>query len=146
MIDPALARAWCEIVASDAIVRHIESQGRPYLDRYFLAGWKPWIGDSEPEPRAGPALFLHHFVSSDPSGSVHSHPWFFGCSLILVGGYLEERCDLAGVKTTREYRPGELNVLEAGTRHRIELLEADCWTLFLAGARAQPWAFYPMCR
>jgi hypothetical protein len=79
--DPVLARAWCEGLARGLPLQDIRPQGDvPYLVRYFCAGWNPQ------NHQPGPALFLHHFLNSDPDDALHSHPWAWGCSLILVGG------------------------------------------------------------
>jgi hypothetical protein len=138
-MDPGVARAWCETLARGLPSQDIRPQGAaPYLRRYFVAGWSPRNG------AAGPAVFLHHFLSSDPDDAVHSHPWTWGLSLILVGGYIEQRLTEDDELAARTYHPGEVNVLTPVDRHRIVLLERDCWTLFLAGPYGQPWTFYPL--
>jgi hypothetical protein len=139
--DDRAARAWCERLAGTLGVQRIAPRGTPYLDRFFAAGWSPGAR------RSGPAIFLHHFLASDPSVEVHSHPWDWSASLILTGGYREERCVGTGVdhRRVREYRPGDVNVLTATDRHRVDLLSGDCWTLFLAGSFQQPWTFAPGC-
>lgn len=133
------ARAWCQALAKmltcDAILR----DGRPYLNRYYAAGWSP------ANRKSGPAIFLHHFVASDSAQEVHSHPWGWSASLILVGGYREQRCGPNGNMTAQEFRPGDVNVLEADDKHRIDLLSSDCWTLFMAGHFDKQWAFTPRC-
>ena len=138
-IKELAAHAWCRALASTLTVEHIARNDAPYLERYFAAGWSPT------NRRSGPAIFLHHFVASDASEQVHSHPWGWSASLILVGGYREERCLPDGTLVVREYRPGEVNVLEADDTHRIDLLSRECWTLFLAGHFAKAWAFTPRC-
>lgn len=135
-VDEHLTRAWCESLARTLPVDHILRDQRPYLERYYVAGWNPM------NRRTGPALFLHHFVASD-SHQVHSHPWA-ATSLILVGGYREERCTATGV-VARECRPGDVNILDPDVRHRIDLLARDCWSLLLAGAYTQPWTFEMHC-
>jgi len=137
-------RRWCVELAAAARVQHIESHGRPYLDRYFLAGWHP----DAPRGGAQQALYLHHFRASDPADAVHSHPWGWAVSLVLVGGYREERCQTVGGRTLRlehEYMPGQINLIGPDDKHRIELLSRDCWTLFLVGPYAQPRAFDARC-
>jgi len=133
------ARAWCEALARTLQVQHIPRNKQPYLERYFAAGWSPTNG------RSGPAIFLHHFVASDAHDQVHSHPWGWSVSLILVGGYREHRCASDHEVIVREYHPGDVNVLEATDQHRLDLLSADCWTLFLAGSFEQAWRFAPTC-
>jgi hypothetical protein len=138
MTDDPLRR-WCVEMAARSPSQIIRPHGAPYLTRYFLAGWNPIT------KRPGPSVFLHHFVGSDPNDSVHSHPWAFACSYILVGGYLEYRCLEDGRAESRVYLPGSVNVLRGGDRHRIDLLERECWTLFLTGASVQTWGFVPLC-
>lgn len=134
------ARAWCQTFARTLQVQHISPNGVPYLERYFAAGWSP----TNKRAPAG-AIFLHHFVASDPDDAVHSHPWGWSASLILAGGYREERCSEDGQLSVREFHPGEVNVIEADDKHRIDLLAADCWSLFLAGNYKQAWQFAPRC-
>jgi quercetin dioxygenase-like cupin family protein len=133
------ASQWCQALARTLKMQHIGRDGKPYLDRYFAAGWNPT------NRQQGPALFLHHFVASDQDDAVHSHPWGWSASLILSGGYREERCSPHGQRTTRELHPGDVNIIEANDKHRIDLIAKDCWTLFLAGNYQQPWGFAPRC-
>lgn len=137
-LDEDAARAWCQGLARGLGVQRIAPDGVPYLERYFAAGWNPATR------RPGPGLFLHRFVASDPAVQVHSHPWGWSASLILAGGYREERCTPTGVEV-REYRPGDVNVLRADDHHRIDLLAQDCWTIFLAGSFEKGWTFAPDC-
>ena len=137
-ITERAARMWIQALARTLEVQHISRTSAPYLERYFAAGWSPT------NRRSGPAIFLHHFVASDEA-DVHSHPWGWSASLILVGGYREERCGSDGQVIVREYHPGDVNVLEADDKHRIDLLASDCWTVFLAGHFEKPWAFSPHC-
>lgn len=136
--SPVFAREWCVSLARGLESQRIGRDGKPYLTRYFASGWSPT------NKRSGPAVFLHHFVASDPDDSVHSHPWGWSASLILVGGYREERC-VDGRRVLRDYRPGDVNVLAADDQHRIDLLESECWTLFLAGNFEKAWGFAPRC-
>lgn len=138
MPEPVV-RLWCAGIASKARCQVIERDGVPYLRRYFIAGWNPVTR------HAGASLFLHHFVASDAFNQVHSHPWGWSASLILVGGYREHRCDGTGTLTAHEFKPGDVNVIAASDRHRIELLARDCWTLFLAGDVEQHWNFQDGC-
>jgi hypothetical protein len=139
---PLPIRAWCAALAATLPVQHITPHGVPYLERYFIAGYSPYRRQV-PAPAA--SLYLHHFLASDPQDEVHSHPWAWALSLLLVGGYREHRCDDTGGVTAREYRPGDCNLLQPTTRHRVELLEADCWSLLLVGPYAQPWTFFADC-
>src|SRR3569833_1249508 len=90
-------RTWCERLAKALPVQHITRDGKPYLERYFAAGWSPL------NKQSGPAIFLHHFVASDSATEVHSHPWGWSASLILTGGYREQRCTAHGTTEERVY-------------------------------------------
>jgi hypothetical protein len=139
-MNPNDARTWCQQLAAMVPKQQIDRPGGVrYLDRYYVGGWSPATR------RPGPAVFLHHFLGSDDTMTVHSHPWVWAASLILVGAYREYRCDPEGAVSVRDYLPGEVNILQPGDRHRIELLTEDVWTLFLAGAFGQAWAFSPAC-
>ncbi len=138
MMDETAARAWCEALAKGLRHEPILRDGKPYLERYYVAGWNPIT------KQPGPAVYLHHFVASDAATQVHSHPWGWASSLILVGGYREYRC-VGGRTTINEYVPGDVNVLAPTDTHRIELFAKDCWSLFMAGDYQQPWAFEAAC-
>lgn len=70
----------------------IHIDGKPYLTRYYLTGAEPTPSGTPEEKRVwGVAVFLHHFHASDGERALHNHPWP-GLSLILRGGYVEERC------------------------------------------------------
>ena len=105
--DPVRARRWCLDLAGCSAAERINRDDGPYLVRYwYVAGWRPMM--------RGPAsaVFLHHFVNSDPPGSVHSHPWAWSSSLILVGGYRDtlsrrgRRRGRPGLSAWRRERPG----------------------------------------
>jgi hypothetical protein len=133
------ARLWCESLSRTLEGRRIKRGAIPYLDRYYVSGMRRTVD------RPGGAVYLHHFLTSDPDAEVHSHPWDWSASLILVGGYREQRCTAAGGMVERVYQPGDVNVLRADDRHRIDLLGNDCWSLFLAGTYQQPWGFSKGC-
>jgi hypothetical protein len=65
-------------------------------------------------------------------------------SLVLTGGYIEERRMKDGSIACIEVRPWTLNCLTANTYHRVDLIkpEEGCWTLFLRGPRVQGWGFW----
>ena len=54
-------------------------QGEPYLERYYPCGAFGWHA------------YLHRFVDSDPDRGVHDHPGNRAVSLVLSGGYDEQR-------------------------------------------------------
>ncbi len=112
-----------------------EDDGDAYLSRWYL------LGDRDDTSRFPVNLYLHRFHRSDADLELHSHPWSWALSLILVGGYSEERREGSGVKR-RSVLPGSLNFLRGSTFHRVDLFEEDAWSLFLAGPRATSWAFW----
>jgi hypothetical protein len=107
-------------------------QGEPYLERYYLIGAFGWHG------------YLHRFVASDPDRGLHDHPWSRAVSLVLTGGYDEQRPsdEEAGQISTRTIRPLRLNFLRGEDFHRVVLRERrPAWTLFFHGPRVKGWGF-----
>jgi hypothetical protein len=124
--------AACAFIARRLPFRHLEGSNGVYLSRYLLIDADSW------------KLFLHKFVRSDEDLELHNHPWDRAVSLILTGGYTEERRMRDTLVWTKVFRPGMLNFLKADTFHRVELLnEKDgCWTLFWVGKKTQSWNFW----
>jgi hypothetical protein len=114
--------------------------GSPYLERYYVFG----------ADRAWGNIFLHHFCSSDmdvaPSGTyyLHNHPWPWSFSIILVGGYVEERRRTDDTIEERVFLPGDINTLSDKDFHRVELIGKDGWSLFFTGWRSKKrsWGFW----
>lgn len=126
---------------------------RPYFSRYYLAGRiKTDDGDERdpaPQRRRGVliptrnhGLYLHHFHRGDDEYELHSHPWRWAVSVVLAGGYSEERLGRGGRIAWRTLGPGSINVLRANTFHRVELIEEDAWTLILTGPKRDTWGFW----
>lgn len=125
----------------------------PYLTRYyFLRTTKEDEGmvlaenDEQPEGERivkQLAPFLHFFHRGDDDYALHNHPWVWGLSFILTGGYMEER-RVGNTVIRMKRKPLTFNFLKANDFHRVELLDprAGCWTLFLAGPRCQDWSFW----
>jgi hypothetical protein len=111
---------------------------RPYLHRFYL-----WKGQKDR------ALFLHHFQGSDPGPELHDHPWDISVSLILSGGYYEERFangkNWAGGVERRWKGPLTVNFIRGSDFHRVELPKnGEAWTIFFHSKRVKPWGFlYP---
>lgn len=125
--------------------------GKPYLTRYYLLG-RRLTKDGEYSGRPF-NIYLHHFHASDGDRSLHDHPWY-GFSLIVKGGYVEERAIDTGWRRKdggivlsptqrRIYKPGMWNLIGKKDFHRVELLnEIDgAWSLFFAGPRNRAWGF-----
>lgn len=138
----------------------------PYLSRYYLFGAPtmpdgsdPYNEHGNPKPGAifpdGLGLCLHRFHMGD-DGALHNHPWEWAISLILAGGYREDRrvvmstrlCDntanyaIPSAIESKECRPFSVNVLTSDTFHRVDLLDGDCWSLILTGPKHSSWGFW----
>lgn len=110
--------------------RLIPNERGPYLSRWLLRAHAD-----------GRHVYIHFFHQSDAVAETHDHPWD-GRSLILAGGYVEHRLTRHGTIDSNVFLPGDVNELEAGTFHRIELLEAaGCWTIFETSAKKKTWHF-----
>lgn len=59
----------------------ITINGKPYLTRYYVFG----------KDRTWGNIYIHHFHSSDQGLELHNHPWKWGFSIVVSGGYFEER-------------------------------------------------------
>lgn len=108
--------------------------GSPYLLRTHLTPDRDWWR-KELEMKAA---FLHFFFRSDADRELHNHPWDGAYSLILSGGYWEERWDPRTRTVVRKlFKPGMINRLSSDTFHRVQLVDEDagCWTLFVAGRK-----------
>jgi hypothetical protein len=125
----------------------------PYLSRYYLRGRptmpdgsEPFAPDGAPKREAifpeGVAIYLHKFHRSDSDDALHNHPWVWSRSLVLAGGYSEER-RVGNAVVRRDVRPVTWNRIDADDFHRVDLLEQDCWSLFFAGPKtSKSWGFW----
>jgi hypothetical protein len=131
------------------------SEVNPYLLRCYVSPREPqfrwlWekiraraekIGQFDAALFKGvPHLYLHHFFRGDDDREMHNHPWEFSMSLILTGGYIEERWDIEARKVcTRRCYPGDINIIRAADFHRVTMLDParGCWTLFLSKHRIE---------
>jgi hypothetical protein len=116
-----------------------DGDGALYLTRFRVLGAMqarhPWFPIS---------VYLHRFHRPDNDRELHNHPWPWAVSLILSGGYLEQRFAKphSGLGHLRWLRAGSLNVLTADTFHRILELDGEPWTLFVVARKVQPWGYY----
>jgi len=123
-----------------------------YLSRSYLFGRPVMPDGSSPFDHfgdtcpgaiwpAGVGLYLHCFHQGDEDRELHNHPWAWAVSLVLAGGYIEER--KAGDQVERrEVLPGDINRIHHGDFHRVDLLDGECWSLFLAGPKVSSWGFW----
>ena len=132
----------------------------PYLSRYYLHGRPTMPDGSEPfdefgDPREGAqwdktfGVYLHRFHRGDEDREHHSHPWDWSFSVILVGGYREERRVKRWVWDRWVYEieehirlPGTFNAIGKDDFHRVDLIDGECWTLFVAGPKVDTWGFW----
>jgi len=127
-------------------LRIIYCDGGPYLMRYYVFGddgaLSHWPVGTQPRLKWLPfAVYLHEFLQPDEDRDLHNHPWRTSFSLLLVGGYDEERFVGDGVGV-RRLGPGRLNVIKRNDYHRVVRLHGDsAWTLFVTGKYVGPWGF-----
>jgi len=120
----------------------------PYLSRWYLIGRPKEPLDAhgdrtEPPHREEPfGLYIHKFHRGDDDLELHNHPWRWSASLVLWGGYVEERRAPDDSIALRTLYPFRVNVIRANDFHRVALLYGEAWTLFLAGPRTQSWGFW----
>jgi hypothetical protein len=137
-----MADRWLRIihrVAAHLRCRSVYDDGLLCLLRYPLFGWR-----SDRPSRAPFSLYLHRFMLPDQDTATHSHPWSFAVSLVLAGGYTEERL-VAGVErlVTRHVRPGRFNFITGRTFHRVSQLHGpETWSVILLRLRRGGWGFH----
>jgi hypothetical protein len=132
----------------------------PYLSRHYILGrprmpdgsspfdWDgaPRMGVIWPSDNNNIGVYLHHFHRGDEDGpALHNHPWRWAISLILAGGYSEER-RMRGTNRVvrRTVKPGSLNFIGPEDFHRVDLLpgQKDAWSLFIVGPKFTGWGFW----
>lgn len=160
----AILRTLAEYLDPPRVI-HDRNGTSPYLSRWYLfRGQRPTMSDgSEPfnelgNPKPGVilpdvkwSLYMHRFHRSDDDGELHSHPFEWSVSLVLAGGYIEERVEQAATVhpfpapkavVRKTVRPGHTNIIRHDTFHRVDLLEHDAWSLFLVGPKTKSWGFW----
>ncbi len=153
-----LIRKICMLVTRFLPKRVISrDDGAAYLERYYLFGDPGGLKYFPPGETIRwwqrvltrlPCVYLHRFVASDSDEELHNHPWV-ATSLILAGGYVEERrvdrpYPHAPVVIRQAFLPWSVNYLFANTFHRVLLRESDCWSLIRIGKKVQTWGFWSM--
>lgn len=154
--------------AVNDFVKTVAGGERVYMRRYVITGFM--TGDAHPNTLLsfthGPGLwgyvrriwnearrwwalnrwhlYLHHMHAPDADPCLHDHPWPWGLSWVLLGGYREQRLDPLQLKRARfgvagglnvsrfELEPRwlhapALNVLRGTTFHRISELKMECY-------------------
>jgi hypothetical protein len=134
---------------------HSRDAKRVYLYRWYITDAPTCKDGSEPfdetgQPRPGIvwsdkpfSVLLHRFASSDDGDALHNHPWTWAFSIILAGGYEEERkVSWGNVVARKVVRPFSVNRIGQDDFHRVDLIEEDCWTLFVTGPKISSWSFW----
>jgi len=101
---------------------------KPYLLRWHLIPRNPFIN-----------IYLHCFKDSDQNREMHDHPWC-ALSVILKGMYGDHTENGFTILKAGDWQ-FRLNAFKA---HRIELIDGECWSLFMTGPRFRNWGF--ICR
>lgn len=124
----------------------------PYLTRLYLKGAPRMADGSSPFDDGGApkqdaifpkgiGIYLHRFHRSDDSQELHDHPWKWALSLILSGGYYEERFMIGDGVKGRYVLPFMVNLITAKDFHRVDLLHEEAWSLFVTGPKFRNWGF-----
>lgn len=122
------------------------ADGEVYLNRWGLS-----------LDRVGGVL-LHRMDAPDPGIDLHDHPWWF-VSVILWGGYTEQRADIRHAQTyarlAESYPEGctrgvverrrwlSVKTMRLDECHTItNLCRRTSWSLVIKGPRRRRWGFY----
>jgi hypothetical protein len=100
-----------------------------YLTRWWLVK-TPWGG-----------IMLHRMDGPDARTTIHDHPFPF-VSIVLRGGYIEDRLDPMRMIVIHARRVRRINVMRREDAHTIRLLtRTPTWTLVFAGRHRRTWGF-----
>lgn len=140
----------CNFIARHLPLRVIDVDDEPYLLRFYIAGRAPlqlWPHGTKAVMEWLPfTVYLHGFVQPDGDRALHNHPWSRAFSIVLSGGYDEERRQgVRGDFSIRRLYPGWINSIGCDTFHRIDRLHPGrdglVWTLFFTGRKSSTWGF-----
>lgn len=112
ILDRYVAKLKCLVVSSKSTLV-------PFVEHYYAyKGKLPFV------------VQLNHLLSSEQESLFHKHS-FIGLSIVLSGGYEEERLG-PNLNTVRRFlRPGDVNVFTGGEVHRISHVDPNTWTLHI---------------
>ena len=109
----------------------IGSEENPYLLRWFVIPRNPIFN-----------VYLHRIIRSDEDRALHDHPWS-NISILLRGRYVEHTINSGGIHVKTERIAGQWKIRPLGSyAHRLEIIDGDCWTLFITGFRYRQWGFH----
>lgn len=117
---------WFERIAESRPPDFVIQNGElPYLKRWWVIPRNRFFN-----------IYLHCFDASDDDRALHDHPWF-NLSVVLSGAYREHTRSSA-----TERCAGAFKFRSPWAAHRIELLVAPTWTLFITGPVIRTWGFH----
>lgn len=134
-VFPVLLSRVVESRAPDFVIG-ADSDGGPYLNRWFLTPWRHLqhrlrkAAEAKPTRRNRtaaylvgllPNLYLHQFLRDDDDRALHDHP-SWAVSFMLHGAYVEHTIAKGGIHHRRQYWAGALRFMGTKHAHRIELL------------------------
>lgn len=102
----------------------------PYMRRWFIIPRNPIFN-----------IYLHQFLRSDDDRALHDHPWL-NLSFLLRGRYVEHTIAQGGINHRVERKAGDYKFRTPRSAHRVELIDGECWTLFITGPRLRRWGFH----
>ena len=83
-------------------------------------------------------VYLHEFHRADNDRHRHNHPWAFAISIVLCGGYFEDR-----EHDARWRLPFSVRIIRRDDYHTIMKILPNTWTLFIPfGRNSESWGFY----
>lgn len=109
----------------------IGSHENPYLLRWWILPRNRFLN-----------VYVHRFLRSDDDRALHDHPWS-NLSVLLRGRYLEHTIAAGGINVRHERVAPAFKFRPSGAHaHRLELIDGECWTLFVTGPRYRQWGFH----
>lgn len=123
-------------------LRRISGRDGDYLHRWYIAGHVPeWVSGDGLLAWLPFTIYVHRFLRADADRETHNHPWTWSRSIIIFGGYIEERLTKDG-PILIDRKPGDSHEIKHNTFHRVaRLYEDDAWTIFITGPRRGSWGF-----
>jgi hypothetical protein len=101
--------------------------GQVIFERYYFL---PWTGRGSSFKY--PNVVLHHMI--EPDGEFNWHDHGRNCiSIILTGGYDDQRVDKDGKKYVLKRRAPSISFFHYDTLHTVSNVLPDTWTIFLVG-------------
>jgi hypothetical protein len=142
--DEASFRKAAPELLQDAARVELHGVSGPYMRRYDL-------GDDP----SGAHCYVHEILRADEDSDLHSHPWDF-VTMVLVGGYEEERVAKGYADKARLFFPRRLIVRKPGSvyamraeheYHRIsQVFGGTSWSLVFTSPKRSSWDFWDLQR